>query len=70
LEDAELPRLRQALDAELEPPESTGLFNVHRRLRIKFGNESGVRLERSQLGGLKAEVVLPLSSKPQDEKDE
>ncbi|WP_409340827.1 histidine kinase [Paenibacillus sp. MBLB4367] len=70
LEDAELPRLRQSLDAELEPPESTGLFNVHRRLRIKFGIEGGVRLERSRLGGLKAEVVLPLSSKPQVEKEE
>ncbi|MBP1994700.1 sensor histidine kinase [Paenibacillus eucommiae] len=67
LEDTELLRLRQSLDAELEPPESTGLYNVHRRLRIKFGNESGVRLERSQLGGLKVEVVLPLSLTPPDE---
>lgn len=38
--------------------ELTGLLNVHRRLLIRYGECSGVRVSRSELGGMK--VVLRL----------
>lgn len=40
----------------------TGLSNVHHRLRIQFGPESGLRLEHSPSGGLR--VVLKLRFPP------
>ncbi|WP_409344537.1 sensor histidine kinase [Paenibacillus sp. MBLB4367] len=38
--------------------EKTGLLNVGRRIRLRFGDESGVFLSRSPLGGLHAEIVI------------
>ncbi|MFC7677650.1 sensor histidine kinase [Paenibacillus sp. GCM10028914] len=33
-----------------------GLWNIHQRLQHRFGNSSGVRIEHSELGGLKVTV--------------
>lgn len=38
--------------------EVTGVFNVHRRLQLRFGNDCGLRFSRSKWGGLKAVLVL------------
>lgn len=40
--------------------ETTGLFNVHHRLRIRFGPEYGLELSRSPLGGLRCDIRLPV----------
>lgn len=45
-------------DAEII--EVTGMLNVHRRLRLKYGDSAGIRLS-SAGAGLSVEVVLPLS---------
>lgn len=37
---------------------TTGLINVHRRIQLFYGHESGVVLERSVLGGLKVSVNI------------
>ncbi|MBB6731335.1 sensor histidine kinase [Cohnella zeiphila] len=42
--------------------ETTGLLNVHHRLRIRFGSEYGLWLERSELGGLKVVMKLQRSA--------
>jgi two-component system sensor histidine kinase YesM len=39
---------------------STGLSNVHHRLRIHFGGESGLRLSHSPLGGLRVILAMKL----------
>ncbi|UQZ33151.1 hypothetical protein C2I18_06030 [Paenibacillus sp. PK3_47] len=38
--------------------ETTGLLNIHLRLRLKYGEGSGLLLERSGLGGLKATIRI------------
>jgi two-component system sensor histidine kinase YesM len=38
--------------------ESTGMINVHRRIRLKFGETSGLRLSRSELGGLRIQILM------------
>ncbi|MBD2868958.1 sensor histidine kinase [Paenibacillus arenilitoris] len=43
-----------------EASESTGLINVHRRLRIKYGQAGGVSLSLGESGGLRAELRIPL----------
>ncbi len=47
-------------DSDADGLETTGLINVHRRIEIMFGTGSGVRLSRSQLGGLCAAIRLKL----------
>ena len=36
----------------------TGIKNVHNRLRMRFKGESGVRVERSPMGGLRVSLVM------------
>lgn len=38
--------------------ESTGLYNVHRRIFLMFGDGSGLKIMRSQLGGLRVEIHI------------
>ncbi|MBD2866999.1 sensor histidine kinase [Paenibacillus arenilitoris] len=66
LTDEKLSELKSRLDVPSslwEDRETTGLFNVHQRLRIHFGDEYGLRLDRSLLGGLKAAVHIPITRK-------
>jgi two-component system sensor histidine kinase YesM len=40
--------------------ENTGLVNVHRRLRIRYGERAGLRISRGGQGGMKAQLIIPL----------
>src|SRR5690606_13792503 len=52
LDDEQLAALSQRLStADIQTEETTGIVNVHRRLRLKFGSNSGLILSRSRLGG-------------------
>ena len=53
-----LEGLRQQLDSHSSDSQTTGLTNVHRRLKLYYGEYGGVELDASSLGGLK--VVLKL----------
>lgn len=44
----------------LENDEKTALINIHHRIRLKFGNDSGLALTLSQWGGLKATIMIEL----------
>lgn len=37
---------------------ATGILNVHRRIQIQFGPESGIRVSRNQWGGLSCAVYI------------
>ncbi|MBU5348339.1 sensor histidine kinase [Paenibacillus lautus] len=41
--------------------ETTGLLNVHRRIQLRYGEEFGITVTRSELGGLQAIIKLSLS---------
>lgn len=59
LDDKQLDELSQKLAAaDKQTVESTGIINVHRRLRLKFGEQSGLHLSRSQYGGLKIQILI------------
>ena len=56
-----LESMRAHLYAETIPAdENTGLRNVHRRLVIRFGEHSGIRLHTGAYGGLLVEVRIPV----------
>ncbi|MBO9610464.1 MAG: histidine kinase [Paenibacillaceae bacterium] len=59
LDDRQLGQLQLSLESfSTDVGESTGLYNIHKRIQLKFGAESGIRLSRSALGGLLAAIVL------------
>ncbi|WP_339265091.1 histidine kinase [Paenibacillus sp. FSL K6-1330] len=56
----------EALDKRLrystnQIEETTGLLNVHRRIQLRYGEEYGITVSRSELGGLQAIIKLSMS---------
>lgn len=64
--DAELGRWQGWLNGTAMPTEITGMLNVHRRLRLKYGDIAGIRMASNSSGGLTVSIVLPL---PDDEEE-
>lgn len=64
LTDAQLGQLQERLLAadDNRLANVTGLVNVHRRIRLKYGEAYGIRAERSERGGLKVELSIPCAS--------
>ena len=58
--DTGLAELQNSLESDAEGLETTGIINIHRRIRLVFGEESGLRLSRSELGGLKAVLGIKM----------
>lgn len=58
ISDETIAGLTQKLDHAPKDAEITALLNVHRRLRLRFGEESGIFLYRSPLGGLAVDLRI------------
>jgi len=61
-----LMRIEQAIQDTNEHIETTGMVNIHRRLQITFGIESGLKTERSELGGLKVKLLFSKGGKQEN----
>lgn len=59
LTDETLERITDTLDNGDEHAETTGLVNIHRRVKMTFGEAFGLRISRSELGGLKGIISIP-----------
>ncbi len=61
MSDAGLTELENTLAANGEAIETTGILNIQRRIRLVFGEESGLQVSRSGLGGLRVllRIILP-----------
>lgn len=59
LEELTLTRMRAMINSPESTTESTGLINVHRRMRIHYGSGGGLTLSRSESGGLKVTITIP-----------
>lgn len=64
LSDEELSKMKNALTIEESRNEVTGIINIKQRIRLKYGTESGLIVERSELGGLK--VIIHIKIKEGD----
>jgi len=38
--------------------DSTGIVNIHKRIQLKFGENSGISIKRSEIGGLRVEIQI------------
>lgn len=63
LSDEALTRLSTLLGSEEPLQETTGLINIHRRLRLRYDAPYGLALSRSDLGGLRVDMRLPITRK-------
>lgn len=57
----QLQQMMEASDSEIN--ETTGLYNVHRRISLKYGSMSGISVDRSPLGGLKIKISIHFEDK-------
>ncbi|MBP1894937.1 two-component system sensor histidine kinase YesM [Paenibacillus lactis] len=64
LTDEALEQIRKSLYEEQDQAETTGMVNIHRRIRITFGEDAGLRTERSELGGLAVTILLGDGGEP------
>ncbi|MCM3632475.1 sensor histidine kinase [Paenibacillus camelliae] len=60
LTDEKLLELQKQFN-EIQSSESSGLNNIHRRVRLLYGEDYGLQVDRSELGGLK--VILQINAK-------
>lgn len=63
LSNEKLSELQEKLNSTSDDLEVTGMLNIHRRLRIMYGNDCGLNLSRSNLGGLCVRVRIVSDSK-------
>jgi two-component system sensor histidine kinase YesM len=70
LSDEELADMNQKLNVTDDLQECTGIINIHRRLRLKFGQGSGLKISHGSMGGLKVEIVMKISQNPFDIPDD
>lgn len=56
--NAMLEKMQMALNNSNDNVEITALQNIHNRIRLKFGFESGLLLSRGDLGGLNVTILI------------
>ena len=57
MSDTDLALLQNNL-ADTGIVEKTGIINVNRRLQLKYGDKSGLQVEKSEYGGLKVKIII------------
>lgn len=63
IDEARVRELRNMLlEPESASAQNTGLLNVHRRLRMKFGPPFGLELSIGTAGGLRVDIRIPFES--------
>jgi two-component system sensor histidine kinase YesM len=62
--DEKINQLQQMMEAsDSKVNETTGLYNVHRRISLKYGSNSGISVDRSPLGGLRIKIMIHFKDK-------
>lgn len=66
VDDAAMQKLNQILLVDEDKrTESTGLININRRIKLKFGDRSGIRVCRGDLGGWKVVIFFEAREVPE-----
>ncbi|MDO7907918.1 sensor histidine kinase [Paenibacillus sp. JX-17] len=60
MDKEDLLRLETRLNEPMDEHMGCGLWNVQQRLRLRFGDTAGIFFSRSELGGLRAQLVWTL----------
>ncbi len=55
-----LEKIRNNLESDINQTEHLGLYNVHRRIRLLYGNNYGISLDSSEHNGTLIKINLPI----------
>jgi len=58
MDESELEKLLRNLHDEGNDIESTGIINIHKRIHMKYGYDSGLSISHGEMGGLRAEIKI------------
>jgi two-component system sensor histidine kinase YesM len=61
ISDTRLSELQNTIEQTGEETEITGIINIHRRIRLVYGEGSGLQFARSDLGGLIVRMKIDLA---------
>jgi len=59
MDESRAQELNRLLDSPDPMEETSGMINVHRRLKYRYGEKYGLSLSVSELGGLKVTIQIP-----------
>lgn len=62
IDNDNLIRLQKQLSAQTNGAEVTALQNIHQRLQLKFGENSGLEIEKRDNGGLRVTIVITFTN--------
>jgi len=63
LSKAALKELNKILDSETNLSDHLGLYNVHRRIQLMYGERYGIKLQTKPQAGLSIQITLPYQRK-------
>ncbi|WP_312652791.1 histidine kinase [Proteiniclasticum sp.] len=66
MDEEMLANVNSQLEKEVNDSGHFGLYNIHRRLRLKYGEASGVSIESARGVGTKLMIVIPLMEENQN----
>jgi len=67
INEEQVGKLNFLLNSSQNEFESTAIINIHRRIRIKYGNDSGIKFCIGELKGLKVELLIVYEGGKQNE---
>lgn len=59
MDEDTLERVNSQLEKEVNDSTHFGLYNIHRRLRLRYGQSAGVSIESSNTEGTRLKIVIP-----------
>ena len=59
MDEDTLERVSMQLEKEVNDSTHFGLYNIHRRLRLRYGQSAGVSIESSTTEGTRLKIVIP-----------
>jgi two-component system sensor histidine kinase YesM len=68
--DEDLKAFQTILMNPQQSLEKTGLLNISRRLKLKYGSQSGIYLGANEMGGLTSKLIIHFTGKIQLEGQE
>lgn len=61
MRDGQLAELEARMNRPMDENMGCGVWNVHQRMRLRYGEQAGLRFSNSPLGGTRAELYWPVA---------
>ena len=66
MDEDTLESVSRQLEKEVNDSTHFGLYNIHRRLRLRYGQSAGVSIESSNMEGTRLKIVIPAADEVEE----